>query len=75
MVGQCVSTGKSRIVQQNIGEANKRYANPLLPDTRAEMVLPLISRKETIGALNIQSTWSQHSQNKMFQFSRFWHLC
>ncbi|MBN8579191.1 MAG: GAF domain-containing protein [Anaerolineae bacterium] len=56
MVGQCVATGEPRIVQQNIELEDKRLANPLLPGTRAEMALPLISRQETIGALNIQST-------------------
>ncbi len=30
--------------------------NPLLPDTRAEMALPLISGERVIGALDIQST-------------------
>lgn len=56
MVGQCIATGKARLVQQNIDAESKRFANPLLPGTRAEMVLPLVSRQETIGALNIQST-------------------
>jgi PAS domain S-box-containing protein len=56
MVGQCIVTGKPRLVQHNIETESNRFANPLLPDTRAEMVLPLISRQETIGALNIQST-------------------
>jgi PAS domain S-box-containing protein len=56
MVGQCVATGKPRLVQQNIATESNRFSNPMLPDTRAEMVLPLISRQETIGVLNIQST-------------------
>ena len=56
MVGQCIKTGKPRIVQQNINAESKRFANPLLPDTRAEMVLPLLCRQKVIGALNIQST-------------------
>ncbi len=56
MVGQCILTGRPRIVQQNIEGEKNRFANPLLPDTRAEMVLPLVSRHEIIGALNIQST-------------------
>lgn len=56
MVGMCILTGKPRIVQQNIECENKRFANPLLPNTRSEMVLPLITRQETIGALDIQST-------------------
>lgn len=56
MVGQCVATGKPFIIQQNIETESKWFANPLLPNTRAEMVLPLVSRQETIGALDIQST-------------------
>lgn len=56
MVGQCLTTGKLCIVQQNIEKERNRLANPLLPDTRAEVVLPLIGRQETIGALDIQST-------------------
>ncbi len=55
MVGQCIVTGKPRLAQQNIETESNRFVNPLLPDTRAEIVLPLISRQETIGALNIQS--------------------
>lgn len=55
MVGQCIATGKPQIIQQNIELEDKRLANPLLPETRSEMALPLISRQETIGALNIQS--------------------
>lgn len=55
MVGQCILTGSLRIVQYNIENERNRFANPLLPDTRSEMVLPLITRQETIGALDIQS--------------------
>jgi len=55
IVGQCIATGKARIVQRNIELEDQRLANPLLPGTRSEMALPLISRQETIGALNIQS--------------------
>jgi len=56
MVGQCIATGKPCILQQNIERERNRFANPLLPGTRAEMVLPLFSRQEIIGALDIQST-------------------
>jgi PAS domain S-box-containing protein len=55
LVGQCILTGTPRILQ-NIESGSSRFADPLFPDTHAEMVLPLISRQETIGALNIQST-------------------
>ena len=33
-----------------------RFSNPLLPETRSEMALPLISRDQPIGALTIQSS-------------------
>jgi light-regulated signal transduction histidine kinase (bacteriophytochrome) len=33
-----------------------RYDNPLLPETRSEMALPLISHGRCIGALSVQST-------------------
>lgn len=56
LVGQCIVTGKPRILQNIETDSNKRPINPSLPDMRAEMVLPLVSRQETIGALNIQST-------------------
>jgi GAF domain-containing protein len=56
MVGQCILTGTPRIVQQNIESERNRFVNPLLPNTRTEMVLPLITRQEIIGALDIQST-------------------
>jgi len=35
-----------------------RFDNPLLPETRSEMALPLISRGRVIGAMTIQSTRS-----------------
>jgi GAF domain-containing protein len=34
----------------------QRYKNPLLPDTRSEIALPLTSRGQVLGALSIQST-------------------
>jgi PAS domain S-box-containing protein len=56
MVGRCIATGKSCIVQQSIEKERNRFANPLLPSTRSELVLPLVSRRDIIGALDIQST-------------------
>ena len=55
MVGQCIIEGKPRIAL-DAGKATLRFANPLLPETRSELALPLISRGEAIGALSIQST-------------------
>ncbi|HQE91219.1 MAG TPA: PAS domain-containing protein [Anaerolineae bacterium] len=55
MIGQCVATGQARIAL-DVGAEAVRFDNPLLPDTRSELALPLISRGTTIGALTIQST-------------------
>jgi GAF domain-containing protein len=54
MIGQCVATSQARIAL-DVGEEAARFDNPLLPETRAEMALPLISRGRTLGALTIQS--------------------
>jgi DNA-binding LacI/PurR family transcriptional regulator/putative methionine-R-sulfoxide reductase with GAF domain len=54
MVGQCIATGNPRIVQ-DVGGETARFSNPLLPETRSELALPLVSRGQTIGALSIQS--------------------
>ena len=54
MVGQCVATGEPCIAQ-NVDEEAARFANPLLPETRSELALPLVSRGQIIGALSIQS--------------------
>jgi PAS domain S-box-containing protein len=55
MVGQCIAQGTARIAL-HAGEEAVRFANPLLPDTRSELALPLTSRGEAIGALTIQSS-------------------
>lgn len=54
MIGQCVSTKLPRIAM-DVGEEAVRFANPLLPDTRTELALPLVSRGQALGALTIQS--------------------
>lgn len=55
MIGQCVSTTNPRIAL-DVGTEISRFNNPLLPDTRSELALPLISRNNVIGAVSIQST-------------------
>ena len=55
MVGWCVAHRQARIAL-DVGEEAVRFANPLLPETRSEMALPLISRGEVIGAMTVQST-------------------
>jgi len=54
MIGWCVAHGQARIAL-DVGEEAVRFSNPLLPDTRSEMALPLISRGRVIGAMSIQS--------------------
>jgi putative methionine-R-sulfoxide reductase with GAF domain len=54
MVGQCVAGGEVCIMQDGDEEV-VRFDNPLLPDTRTEVVLPLRSRGRTIGAMTVQS--------------------
>jgi PAS domain S-box-containing protein len=54
MIGQCIATGDARVAL-DVGEEAVHFKNPLLPKTRSELALPLISRGQTIGALSIQS--------------------
>jgi len=54
MIGQCTASGQPQISQQ-VSAEQRRFANPLLPETRSEMALPLISRGQVIGAMTIQS--------------------
>jgi DNA-binding LacI/PurR family transcriptional regulator/GAF domain-containing protein len=53
MIGYCVETGNARITYDARRE-ERRQPHPLLPDTRSELALPLISRGEVIGAMTIQ---------------------
>ena len=55
MIGQCVARGEARIAL-DVGEEAVRFDNPLLPETRSEMALPLRSRGQIIGAMTVQST-------------------
>ncbi|MDH4135530.1 MAG: GAF domain-containing protein [Anaerolineae bacterium] len=55
MIGWCTAHGKARIAL-DVGKEAVRFDNPLLPETRSEMALPLISRGRVIGAMTIQST-------------------
>lgn len=54
MIGQCVALGEARIAL-DVGREATRFANPLLPDTRSEMALALVSRGRILGAITIQS--------------------
>ena len=55
IVGYVTATGEARIAL-DVGRDAAFFNNPLLPDTRSEMALPLIAGGKTLGALDIQST-------------------
>ncbi len=55
MIGQCVALDEARIAL-DVGAEAVRFDNPLLPDTRSELALPLRSRGQVIGAMSVQST-------------------
>jgi GAF domain-containing protein len=55
MVGTVMKTRKARIAL-DVGDEAVRFANPLLPDTRSEIALPLLIGSNVIGALDVQST-------------------
>ncbi|OGO26885.1 MAG: hypothetical protein A2W33_04605 [Chloroflexi bacterium RBG_16_52_11] len=55
IVGYVAATGTPRIAL-DVGTDATYFNNPDLPQTRSEMALPLISRGQTIGVLDVQST-------------------
>lgn len=55
IIGQTTATKKAVIINNTIAESGVHSINPLLPDTRAEMGLPLIIGETVIGALDVQS--------------------
>jgi GAF domain-containing protein/HAMP domain-containing protein len=54
MVGTVLSTRQARIAL-DVGTEAVRFANPLLPETRSEIALPLIVGDHVLGALDVQS--------------------
>ena len=54
IVGHVAGTGKSRIAL-DVGEDAIHFKQPLLPDTRSEMALPLKVDGRVIGVLDVQS--------------------
>lgn len=55
MVGYVTTQRKARIAL-DVGKEAVRFANPLLPDTRSEIALPLAVGDRVLGALDVQST-------------------
>lgn len=54
IVGHVAGKGEARIAS-NVAGDSVHYNNPLLPETRSEIALPLIHAKKTIGVLDVQS--------------------
>ncbi len=55
MVGSAVAQRQPRIAL-DVGTEAVRFANPLLPNTRSEIALPLVVGDRVLGALDVQST-------------------
>ena len=55
MIGWAIANRQARISADVEGET-VRFANPLTPETRSEMALPLVVGDLTLGALSVQST-------------------
>ncbi len=54
MVGSAISSKEAQLAM-DVGESAVRFNNPLLPNTRSELALPLIVGDRAIGALDVQS--------------------
>ena len=54
MVGTAISSKEAHIAL-DVGDAPARFNNPLLPNTRSEIALPLIVGDRVIGAMDVQS--------------------
>ncbi len=54
MVGAACARREARIAL-DVGHEATRFDNPLLPDTRSEMALPLVAGDRVLGALDVQS--------------------
>ncbi|HLF28769.1 MAG TPA: GAF domain-containing protein [Anaerolineae bacterium] len=55
MVGSVMTLRRPRVAL-DVGSEVVRFANPLLPDTRSEIALPLMVGDRVLGALDVQST-------------------
>ncbi len=54
MIGRAITTRKS-LIALDVGKEAVRFNNPLLPYTRSELALPIISGDEVLGAMTVQS--------------------
>jgi PAS domain S-box-containing protein len=53
------TAGREPVVVQDVIDDPNHFKNPLLPDTRAEAVIPLLTGESVVGALDVQSTLPQ----------------
>ncbi|HKZ85424.1 MAG TPA: GAF domain-containing protein [Anaerolineae bacterium] len=54
MIGWCVAHCEPRVAH-DVGGETVRFDNPLLPETRSELALPLAARGDVLGAMTVQS--------------------
>ena len=54
MIGNAIRNKKGEITA-DVGNQKNHFKNPLLPETRSEMALPLSAKGDTFGALTVQS--------------------
>lgn len=54
LVGAAISTREPQVAL-DVGTSAVRFNNPLLPNTRSEIAIPLMMGDRVIGALNVQS--------------------
>ena len=55
VIGQVTATGQPYIIADTASQGTVHQPNPYLPNTRAEMGLPLIARNRILGVLDVQS--------------------
>ncbi|MCA9875902.1 MAG: GAF domain-containing protein, partial [Anaerolineales bacterium] len=55
MIGSAIAHNEARVAQ-NVTRATDFKPNPILPETQAELALPLRSGGRVVGALSVQST-------------------
>ncbi len=54
MISKCITSSEAQ-TPQRVSDTTQRFVNPLLPETRTEIALPLVSRGQVLGAMSIQS--------------------